>query len=211
MTAGKVIVATNGYTQGRLGWFRRRVFPVPSFLIATEALPDDLLARLAPGRRMMVETRARHSYFRLSPDGTRILFGGRAAMVPVSPERAAATLHATMTGIWPELAEVRLTHSWSGFTGFAFSHLPHVGAHEGLHFAMGYSGSGVALAPYLGMKCALQALGDPAGGTAYSRTPFATRPFHAGGKPHFLRLADPWFRQVIDRRQDRAARPDRTT
>jgi glycine/D-amino acid oxidase-like deaminating enzyme len=116
-----------------------------------------------------------------------------------------------MTGIWPELSEVRLTHSWSGFTGFAFSHLPHVGVNEGLHFAMGYSGSGVALAPYLGMKCALQAMGDPGGETAYACTPFPTRPFHGGGQPHFLQLVDPWFRHVVDARQDRAARRDRAS
>lgn len=206
--ADKVVLATNGYTRGAFGWIRRRVFPLPSYLIATEPLAPELLARLAPGRRMMVETRARHSYYRLSPDGTRILFGGRAAMVPIGPERAARRLHETMTGIWPALRSVRLTHSWSGFTGYTFAHLPHVGVCEGMHYALGYSGSGVALAPYLGAKAALQALGDPRGATAYSGTALATRPFHGTGAPHFLRAADLWYRHVVDRRQNRTARRD---
>jgi glycine/D-amino acid oxidase-like deaminating enzyme len=206
--ADRVILATNGYTRGAFGWLRRRVFPLPSFLVATEPLPAGLAGRLAPGRRMMVETRARHSYFRLSPDGTRVLFGGRAAMTPLPPEAAARRLHATMTDVWPELADVRLTHAWSGMTGYTFAHLPHVGSRGGVHYALGYSGSGVALAPYLGMKAAHRALGDPRGATAYAGTTLATRPFHPGGAPHFLKAADLWYRLVVDPRQDAAARRD---
>ncbi|MEM6466908.1 MAG: FAD-dependent oxidoreductase, partial [Pseudomonadota bacterium] len=88
--ARKVILATNGYTTPAFRALQARVFPLPSFLIATEPLPSNLLGHLAPGRRMMVETRARHSYFRLSPDGTRILYGGRSSMRPVDLKVAAA-------------------------------------------------------------------------------------------------------------------------
>jgi glycine/D-amino acid oxidase-like deaminating enzyme len=209
MTAGKVVMATNGYTRGAFGWLRRRVFPLPSFLIATEPLPAGLPARLAPGGRMMVETRARHCYFRLSPDGSRVLFGGRAAMTPIAPARAAEWLHRTMADIWPELADARLTHAWSGLTGYSFAHLPHVGTWRGVTYAAGYSGSGVALAPYLGMKAAYRALGDPRGETAYAGTTPVTRPFHIGGAPHFLRAADFWYRHVVDPHQDAAAKRDR--
>jgi glycine/D-amino acid oxidase-like deaminating enzyme len=209
MTAGKVVMATNGYTRGAFGWLRRRVFPLPSFLIATEPLPAGLPARLAPGGRMMVETRARHCYFRLSPDGARVLFGGRAAMTPIAPGRAAEWLHRTMADIWPELADARLTHAWSGLTGYSFAHLPHVGTWRGVTYAAGYSGSGVALAPYLGMKAAYRALGDPRGETAYAGTTPVTRPFHIGGAPHFLRAADFWYRHVVDPHQDAAAKRDR--
>lgn len=207
--AESVILATNGYTQGPFGWARRRVFPLPSYVIATEPLDPDRLRALAPGGRMMVETRARHSYYRLSPDGRRILFGGRAAMVPIAAEAAARRLHATMTEVWPSLADVRLSHSWSGFTGYSFGHLPHVGAHEGIHYALGYSGSGTALAPYLGMKAAWQALGDARGRTAYARTTLATRAFHPTGRPWFLSLADRWYRHAVDPRENAAAERDR--
>lgn len=206
--AGKVILATNGYTGRTFGWLSRRIFALPSFIIATEKLSPNLLAELAPGRRMMVETRARHSYYRISPDGSRILFGGRASMTPMSPERAAKRLHQTMCDIWPALKRTRLTHSWSGFTGYTFNHLPQVGSHEGVHFACGFSGSGVALAPYLGIKAAYQALGDPRGETAFSDTVLATRPFHLGGTPWFLHAGELWFRNVVDRGQNRAARRD---
>lgn len=197
--ADKVIFATNGYTRPPFRYLSRRIFPLPSFLIATEELPPEMIGKLAPGRRMMVESRVRHSYYRVSPDGSRIVFGGRAGMIPYGPEFAAQRLRATMLGIWPELRDVAITHSWSGFTGFTFEQMPHVGVHNGRHFAFGYSGSGVALAPYLGHKVALAALGDPAGETAYARTIPTTRAFYRGGAPHFLIAGELWYRQVVDR------------
>ncbi|MEM9851497.1 MAG: FAD-binding oxidoreductase, partial [Pseudomonadota bacterium] len=208
--ADKVILATNGYTSGGgvFRWLRRRVFPLPSFIVATEQLSPNLVAALAPGGRMMVETRARHSYFRVSPDGTRILWGGRASMTPISAETAAARLRSSIEDIWPDLKDVRLTHSWTGNTGFAFEQSPHVGVRDGVHFAMGYCGGGVVLAPYLGMKAAHQALGNHRGQTAYTATEFATRPWHPGGRPWFLYGANAWFTQVVDRRQNAAAARD---
>ncbi len=134
--ADKVLLATNGYTGVQFPWFSARVFPVPSYLIATEPLDPGLIARLAPGRRMMVETRAKHSYFRVSPDGSRIIFGGRAALVDIGLKKAAARLHRTMTEIWPELSDVRLSHVWSGNTGYTFGHMPHVGMRDGMHYAL---------------------------------------------------------------------------
>ncbi len=203
--AEKVILATNGYTQG-FGWHRARVFPLPSFLIATEALPANLLGSLAPGRRMMVETRARHSYFRLSPDGRRILYGGRASMRPVDLHLAARRLHATMCEVWPALAGTRLSHVWSGNTGYSFSHMPQVGEADGLHFAMGFSGSGTVMAPYLGAKAAWRALGDPRGETAYAATTLRTSWLHPTGTPHFLKAADLWYRHWVDRWETRRGR-----
>jgi len=138
VAADKVLLATNGYTQRPFKWHAQRIFALPSYIVATEPLAANLIGHLAPGRRMMVETRARHSYFRISPDGTRILFGGRASMVNISPEVAARRLRSTMCEIWPELKGTRISHSWRGNTGYSFTHMPHVGADRGLHYAMGY-------------------------------------------------------------------------
>ncbi|WP_322865561.1 NAD(P)/FAD-dependent oxidoreductase [Aquicoccus sp. G2-2] len=207
--ARRVVWATNGYTGTVNRFLARRIFRIPSFIVATEELPAGVIDRLAPGRRMMVETRARHSYFRPSPDGKRILFGGRAAMVPISHEAAARRLQATMAEIWPEAAEWRLTHSWQGYVGFTFAMTPHVGVHEGVHFAYGYCGNGVALSPWLGRKAALRALGDPDGATAFAETRLESRPYHIGGVPWFMAIASPWWRFVVDRRDSAAAARDR--
>ncbi len=208
ITTDRLIIATNGYTSPFGRFIARRIFPVPSFIIATESLPDGVIDRVAPGRHMMVESRARHSYYRPSPDGKRILFGGRAALTPISPELAARRLHQTMAQIWPEAADWRITHSWQGFTGFTFGMIPHVGVRENIHFALGYCGNGVAMSPWLGHKVALRALGDPAGDTAFARTRFDARPYHLGGAPWFMRLASPWWRFVIDTLETRQAARD---
>nr|MDJ0640924.1 FAD-dependent oxidoreductase [Paracoccaceae bacterium] len=189
-------------------WHHRRVFPLPSYLIATEPLSPDLIARLAPGRRMMVETRARHSYFRISPDGSRILFGGRAAMVNIGLAKAARRLRQTLGEIWPELRDVKLTHAWTGNTGYSFGHMPHVGQAEGIHYAMGFSGGGTVLAPWLGRKAALQALELTEGETAFSVSRLEKRWIYAGGRPRFLQAANLWYRFVVDGREIRESRKD---
>jgi glycine/D-amino acid oxidase-like deaminating enzyme len=199
--AEKIVLATNGYTDTPFAWFARRVFPLPSFLIATEPLSANLIGELAPGRRMMVETRARHSYFRISPDGSRILFGGRAAMVPCHLEVAAARLRATMCEIWPVLQDTKLSHVWTGNTGYSFGHMPQVGAVGGLHYAMGFSGSGTVMAPYLGAKAGYAALGDPRKETAYTETKLRPRWYHWGARPRFLKPADLWYRHWVDRKE----------
>ncbi|GAB4294378.1 MAG: FAD-dependent oxidoreductase [Roseovarius sp.] len=206
LRADKVILCTNGYTTGNFRWHVARVFPLPSYIIATEELPADLLARLAPGRRMMVETRARHSYFRLSPDGRRVIWGGRAAMRVLPLQEAARRLRASMIEVWPELAEARISHVWWGYTGFSFNHMPHVGEDRGLFHAMGFSGSGTVMAPYLGAKAAWRALGDARGHTAYADTTLRRHPLHPFRRPYFLWAADLWYRQVIDRIEARQGR-----
>jgi len=197
--ADRVILCTNGYTTPNFRWHVARVFPLPSYIIATEELPANLIGHLAPGRRMMVETRARYSYFRISPDGRRVLWGGRASMRTLPVERAARRLRDTMVGVWPELAEARISHAWWGNTGFTFNHMPHVGEDRGLHYALGFSGSGTVMAPYLGAKAAYRALGDARGATAYANTYPRRHILHPTARPHFLKAADLWYRQVVDR------------
>jgi glycine/D-amino acid oxidase-like deaminating enzyme len=199
--AEKLVLATNGYTPKAFAWHKQRVFPLPSFIIATEPLDPELISYLAPGRRMMVETRARHSYWRVSPDGSRILWGGRAAMRPLNLAVAVARLQATMAQVWPSLANVALSHVWTGNTGYSFGHMPHVGKWRGVHYAMGFSGSGTVMASYLGAKAGLQAVGSPDGETAYSSTRLSFNWLNPTGTPWFLYAADAWYHQWVDRRE----------
>lgn len=206
LRADKIVVATNGYTTRPFSWHMRRVFPLPSYMIATEELSTNLLKHLAPGRRMMVETRARHSYFRLSPDGKRVLFGGRAAMRDVPLPVAAERLRRTMTGIWPDLSEVNVSHVWQGCTGFSFRQMPHIAMHDDIAYALGFSGSGTVMAPYLGAKAGWLAVGDSRAETAYMHTHLSRHALHLFDRPHFLRAADFWYRHWVDRRENRQAR-----
>ncbi|MEM8791698.1 MAG: FAD-binding oxidoreductase [Pseudomonadota bacterium] len=191
--AGQVLIATNGYTPTVLSEFKRRIVPIPSYIVATEPLGTNRIKDLLPGGRMVAESRERHCYYRASPDGTRLIFGGRAALFNAPEPVAQAELRGLMTRIFPQLKGVGFSHSWRGRTGFTFDFLPHVGETDGVWHAMGYSGSGNAMAPYLGHKAALLMAGDAEGKTAFTKTGFPTRWWHRG-RPWFLPFADLMFR-----------------
>lgn len=197
LDARNVVVATNGYTGAATPHFRRRVVPVSSYIIATEPLAADVIGALIPRGRMIVETRRLHCYYRISPDNRRLLFGARAALRPIDTRTSGTRLHRIMVGLFPQLADVQVSHSWTGFVAFSRDRLAHVGVHDGIHFAMGYSGSGVAMAPYLGYKVAQKILESPDGVTAFDNTRFTAIPLYRG-RPWFLPFLDRYFR-IADR------------
>lgn len=182
--ARNAIVASNGYTGAFAPWLRRRVIPIGSYVIATEPLPAPLMDRLMPKDRIVSDSRKVVYYYRPSPDRSRILFGGRVSLRETDPLRSAPRLHAVLVGLFPELARVRISHAWMGFVAYTFDTLAHLGEHDGIHYAMGYCGSGVSMASYLGMRIGQQVLGRPEGRTAFDGLAFQTRPFYAG---------NPWF------------------
>lgn len=198
--AAAVLMATNGYTTRDFPALKRRMIPVSSFLIASSELPQQLVDDILPARRMCVETRNRHCYFRLCPDSKRLILGGRAAMNRISPARAARVLRGLVEQIFPQMKGQTYTHSWTGQTGFTFSFMPQIGRFGGVWHAMGYSGSGNAMAPYLGHKAALQMIGDPAGETAFNHTTLETRAWYRQ-TPWFLPFAHQVYR-IKDLRDD---------
>lgn len=182
--AGAVLLATNGYSGGAVPFLVRRIIPVGSQIIATEPLPKNLVARLVPRGNMIVDTKRTVHYYRASHDGSRILMGGRPLLRDASPQAAARPLRRFMLRVFPELAGARITHAWGGRLGFTFDRLPHIGEHDGIHYACGYLGSGVAMSTYLGHKAALKILGSPEAETALDGRDFPTMPFYSG---------NPWF------------------
>ena len=190
--AGDVIIATSGYTSGLTPWQQRRVFPIGTYMLATEDLGPDAARALIPGERMIVDTRRIIVYYRLSPDGSRVLFGGRVSLNETDPAVSGPRLHKHLATIFPQLGQARITHSWMGFVGWTFQHMPHLGRHDGIWYAMGYCGSGVALASYFGTRLGQQVLGMEEGHSVLSDLPFRTRPLYYG-KPWFLSASVGWY------------------
>lgn len=195
--AGQVAICTNGYTGKVTPWFRRRILPIRSAMIATEPLSPDLMQRLMPTRRMYGDSRRVMAYYRPSPDGRRILFGGRAAGPGDRPAGNARDLRRMLLDVFPELHKTRITHAWSGLVAYTFDHAPHLGQQDGLFYAMGYCGSGVARSSYFGDKLGHKMLGVGDGDTAFDDLPFETRPLY-NGTPWFLPGVVRWHR-MLDR------------
>ena len=187
------IVATNGYTDKVTDWLRRRIIPIPSQIIATDTLDPALMDRLMPKRRMVGDTRNLYNYYRPSPDGTRIVFGGRRGADTPDDMQKCMHLYQNLLEIFPELEGVRLTHSWWGYTGYTFDFTPHLAVHDGIHYATGFCGSGVVWAPWLGRKAALMILGEwESAQSQFAQTPFPTRPFY-NGNPWFVPTIIRWY------------------
>lgn len=201
--AREVIVATNGYTSRVTPWLRRRVIPIGSYIIATEPLPSALVDRLFPTDRIASDTCKVVYYYRTSPDRRRILFGGRVSAAETDPAVSGPKLHADLCRIFPELQDYKATHSWTGTVAYTFDEMAHTGMHDGIHYAMGYCGSGVSMASYLGMRLGQKVLGRKEGRTAFDDLPFPTRPLYSG-TPWFLPATVAWYRWH-DRHQHRRA------
>ncbi len=183
--ARKVLIATNGYSGPLTPWHRRRVIPIGSYQIATEPLGQAGVRELIPQLRNIVDSRRVVVYFRPSPDGERIIYGGRAALSEPDPLVCVPRLKAMLTQVFPQLASARITHAWVGWVAYTFDTLPHLGEDDGLYYCMGYCGQGVPLAPYFGRRIGLQIMGNPEGRTALDGLAFATRPYYRG-VPWFL-------------------------
>jgi glycine/D-amino acid oxidase-like deaminating enzyme len=190
--ARNVIVATNGYTGPATPWLRKRVVPIPSQIIATEPIPKETMDRLMPKRRMLGETRNLYHYFRPSPDGTGIVFGGRAGALTEDHMKKLDHLSRNLIEIFPELDGIGFTHSWWGYTGFTFDFLPKLVVKNGVHYAAGFCGSGVIWARWLGAKAAQDIIGNAPAETAFRADDFSTRPLYYG-RPWFLPFMVGWY------------------
>jgi len=191
--AREVVIATNGYTGDLTPALKRRVLPVASHIIATEELAPELAASLIPNGKTISDTPRVLTYYRMSPDGRRVLFGGRARFTQVGPQVSVPALHRMMTQRFPQLAGVRVTHAWTGNVAFTFDFLPHMGRHDGMHYMLGCNGSGVAMMTYLGTQTARKILGGANRVSALDERAFPTMPLY-GGNPWFLPLVGGYYR-----------------
>ena len=190
--ARHVILGTNGYTDKVDPWLRRRMVPVRSRIIATAPLSDDLMNELMPKRYMLSETRKLHYYYRPSPDGRRILFGGRDGTIAGDPDWPTESLRRALIDIFPVLDDVEITHSWFGHVAMNRDMIPRIFTRSGVHYAAGYCGSGVVWARWAGQKAALQVLGEDAGRSALDFRPPPAVPFYTG-TPYFMPAVFAWL------------------
>ena len=183
--AKEVVIATNGYTGDATPALKRRLVPVASYIIATEDLGEDRVRALFPTGRVIADTKRVLYYYRPSPDGRRVIFGGRASFRTAGAIETAGKLHGFMTGVFPQLRGVRVSHAWNGNVAFSLDRLPHMGRQDGLHYALGCNGSGVVMMTHLGHRTALKLLGKTNRQSAFERLEMPASPFY-GGTPWFL-------------------------
>ncbi len=188
--ADDVLLATNAYADGLDPTLRRRVLPMDSFIIATEPLAPEVAASVLPTRRMTFNDRNLLWYWRHGPDG-RLLFGGRKRLGHVSLTEARDHLYESMLTAHPQLAGTRVDRVWGGRVALTLDRLPHCGRLDGLWYATGCNGSGVALNTWMGRRMAEAICGA-------ALPPFASlahRPIPAHSMRNgWLPVVGEWFR-----------------
>jgi glycine/D-amino acid oxidase-like deaminating enzyme len=197
--AKEVVLASGAYTTDATPSLRKKVIPIGSYIIATEPLPAELARQLSPRNRMIYDSKHFLYYYRLTPDN-RMLFGGRAAFFPESENtvrESAELLRQGMISVYPQLRETKVEYVWGGTLDFAFDVMPHSGKIQGMRFAIGFAGHGVAAATWMGAKLAGAICGDP-DDNPFSKISFPGAPIGLrSGSTWALPLAGAYYR-VLD-------------
>jgi len=194
--ARNVLVGTSGYTGTATPALRKKIIPIGSYIITTEILSDDLASELSPRNRMIYDSKNYLYYYRLTPD-RRMLFGGRAAFFPETAStirRSAEILRQGMMEVYPQLRDVKVEYVWGGTLDFAFDIMPHAGEMEGMYYALGYAGHGVAMATWQGQQMA-EMIADGNHDNPFVGIPFPGAPLGLyNGRPWFLPVAGAWYK-----------------
>jgi glycine/D-amino acid oxidase-like deaminating enzyme len=191
LMAREVILASGAYTTDATPELRKKIIPIGSYIIATETLPADLARELSPCNRMIYDSKHFLYYYRLTPDN-RMLFGGRAAFFPETENtvrQSAEILRRGMTSVYPQLRDAKVEFVWGGTLDFTLDVMPHAGKIDGMYFATGFAGHGVAAATWFGAKLAGLICGDP------NDIPFDGVPFR--GAPLGLRSGNAWALPLV--------------
>lgn len=175
----QLILTGDGYLDDLAGdQARARVMPINNFLLATEPLGERGEAILR-SNAAVADSRFVVNYFRKTPDG-RLLFGGGENYRPGFPSDLPRFVRRRMLKIYPQLADVTITHAWGGTLGITRHRAPYVRElAPGVRVAAGYSGQGVMLAPYFGKLLADAVLGQTEGVDRLARLP---TPAFPGGR-----------------------------
>jgi len=163
ITARRVVLATNVYPS-LLKRNRLHTVPVYDYVLSTEPLTDEQLARIGwEGRQGIGDCANQFHYYRLTMDN-RIVFGGYDAVYhfgrkvnpayedrPATHRRLAAHFFIT----FPQLTDVRFSHRWAGAIDTNTRFCAHWGtAHEGrVAYVNGFTGLGVGATRFAADVC----------------------------------------------------------
>ena len=159
VTAEKVIVATNGYTDGLVPGLQRSILPIASIQMATQPLENNRLGKLFPQGHTISDTRRVFMYARREPGG-QFIYGGMGYRAPTGKLRGFRWLKKDIQRIFPDLRGAKFTYKWGGTIAVTNDRVPHMHEPEdGLLAGLGYNGRGVAMSLVMGQELARRALG----------------------------------------------------
>jgi glycine/D-amino acid oxidase-like deaminating enzyme len=102
-----------------------------------------------------------------------------------------------MVDVYPQLRDTKVEFVWGGTLDFTLDVMPHAGKIDGMYFAAGFAGHGVAAATWFGAKLAGLICGEPNDipfdGIQFPGAPIGLR----SGNTWALPLAGAWYK-ILD-------------
>ena len=191
--AEQILVACNGYLDGLMQRPQRRMLPLNNFILATEPLGPERAKRVNRDNACVCDTRFVLNYFRLSPDG-RMLWGGGESTSRTFPGDLKTFVRKRMLEIYPDLADVEITHAWGGTLAITGTRMPlFQDLGEGIRAIGGWSGSGIHMGT-MGGKIAADAIAGEVGDwDLLARMPVPQFPGGDWFRMPLLRMAMFWY------------------
>lgn len=191
VTVDHVILAGNGYIGGLEPSYPSRVMPINNFIVATEPLGDRAAEVLAEPVAV-ADSNFVVNYWRMSEDN-RLLFGGGESYGYRFPD-ILKTVRTPMLKIYPQLADVKITHAWGGTLAITMNRMPALmRPHPNVLAGSACSGHGVALSTLTGKLLAETVAGNAEGFDLLATIPQPRFPGGAAFRWPMLVLAMTWY------------------
>ncbi|MCA6216407.1 FAD-binding oxidoreductase [Ideonella sp. B7] len=192
--AKQVLLAGNVYLQGLAEHLERRIMPVGTYIVCSEAMDPALADSLIPTRSAVCDTNFVLDYLRTTNDH-RMLYGGRVSYSTVTPLHLAESMRRRMVQTFPQLKDVKVQYAWGGFVDITMNRAPDFGRlRDNLYYLQGFSGHGLALTGLAGRLVAEAMHGDASRFDVFARLKHHDFP---GGKllrMPALVLGTTWYR-----------------
>ncbi len=145
-----MILAGNGYLDGIDEEVESRVMPIDNYILATAPIGAGMSGGIMHGGEAVSDTRFVVYYFRPTADG-RLVFGGGETYARHARGDVAELVRKHLRVVYPQLGDVKVDCAWGGTLAITLHRLPYIRkVRTGVYAAAGYSGQGVALAPFAG-------------------------------------------------------------
>lgn len=156
VSAERVVLCTNGYTDGLWPQLSKSIINANSFQVATEPLPEAVRKSILPEGHVSSDARNLLLYYRIDHSG-RLLMGGRGSFAEPDPAQPADWSHLenVIGKLFPQAAGIPIAYRWCGHVAITRDYLPHL--HEpapGLLIDIGCQGRGVGLQTRMGQALA---------------------------------------------------------
>lgn len=177
--ADGILLATNAFTSGIAGRMGRTGVPLRVYQVATRPLDAETVAKIAPNRRPVGDTRSNLFTYRLDREN-RLISGGMA----INPLGAFERLgRAVVNRLMQELQLPRhpgVEIVWTGVAMMTPDFLPRLHRFgDGFYGGIGCNGRGIAMTAQLGHTLARLALGEPEHTMPIPIRTARNLPFHA--------------------------------